>query len=104
MKHKCHVAVLSYHGWEIDPQLVIQDVRHLRDDGWHEISLEELHRILSGQTQYRHPVFHVTSDDGTRADADFVAALRLLSCPATFFVCLHRMDRDADVFFRELAR
>lgn len=104
MKHKCHVAVLSYHGWEIDAQLVVDDVRHLRGEGWHDISLEELHRTLSGQTQYRHPVFHVTSDDGTRADADFVAALRLLSCPATFFVCLQRMDRDADVFFRELAR
>jgi hypothetical protein len=104
MNRKCHIAVLSYHGWEIDAQLVVDDVRHLRDEGWHDVSLEELHRILSGHAQSRNAVFHVTSDDGSRGDADFVAALRLLSCPATFFVCLERMDRGADGFFRELAR
>ncbi len=104
MKHGNLIAILSYHGWEIDAQLLVDDVRHLRDEGWRDISLEDLHRVLSGQTQYRQPIFHVTSDDGTTADADFVAALRLLSCPATFFVCLQRMGGDADVFFRQLAR
>lgn len=103
MNRKCPVAVLSYHAWDIDPQFVISDVRHLRNEGWHDISLEDLHRILTGQRRYSYPVFHVTSDDGTRADSDFVAALRLLSCPATLFVCLERMEDDADAFFRELS-
>ena len=104
MNHKRLIAILSYHGWEIDAQLVADDVRHLREEGWHDISLEQLQKVLSGKIPYRQPVFHVTSDDGTRADADFVAALRLLSCPATFFVCLQRMDTDAYLFFRQLAR
>jgi len=104
MKREYRVAVLSYHGWEIDPHVLVDDVRHLRNEGWRDISLEELHSILSGQKRYKDPVFHITSDDGSRADADFVAALRLLSCPATLFVCLQRMDRYADVFFRELVR
>ena len=104
MNLKCHVAVLSYHAWEIDPQLVMDDVRHLRNEGWQDISLEDLHRTLNGERGYPYPVFHVTSDDGTRADGDFVAALRLLSCPATLFVCLERMKDDADAFFRELSQ
>lgn len=104
MSSECQVGVLSYHAWEIDPQLVVDDVRHLRNEGWHDISLEELHRTLTGQIRHSHPVFHVTSDDGTRADADFVAALRTLSCPATLFVCLERMEDDAEEFFRELSR
>jgi hypothetical protein len=104
MNRECHVAVLSYHAWEIDPQLVISDVRHLRNEGWRDISLEDLYGVLTGQREYSCPVFHVTSDDGTRADSDFVAALRLLSCPATLFVCLERMEDDADALFRELSR
>jgi hypothetical protein len=104
VRHKCLIAILSYHGWEIDAQLVVDDVRHLREEGWRDISLEELEKVLSGQIRYRQPLFHVTSDDGTAADADFVAGLRLLSCPATFFVSLQRMDNDAYVFFRQLAQ
>jgi len=104
MNRECHVAVLSYHAWEIDPQLVISDVRHLRNEGWLDISLEDLYGVLTGQREYSCPVFHVTSDDGTRADSDFVAALRLISCPATLFVCLERMKDDVDALFRELSR
>jgi hypothetical protein len=96
------VGILAYHAWEIDPQLVMDDVRHLRNQGWRDISLEDLHRTLTGQLKPSHPVFHVTSDDGTRADADLVAALRTLSCPATLFICLERMKDDAEAFFRKL--
>lgn len=89
------IAVLSYHGWEIDPELLVSDVRSLRDQGWRAITLAELKSTLTRSVPSSGKFFHVTSDDGTEADAAFVRALRSVDCPATMFICLGRMSDAA---------
>jgi hypothetical protein len=96
------IAVLSYHGWEIDPDLLAADVRALRSAGWSDVSLSALESVIGGRGG-RDRFFHVTIDDGAEADADCVAALRALSCPATVFVSLDRMTDAARVEHRRLA-
>jgi hypothetical protein len=91
------IAVLSYHGWEIDPELLAADIVTLRSAGWRDLSLDELGRAVErGERPGRS--FHVTLDDGAKEDAACVDALRSVGCPATLFVPLEAMtaaDRAA---------
>ena len=96
------IAVLSYHGWEIDPERLVSDVRSLREQGWRDISLEELHQLLSRTSSKAGRYFHVTSDDGTEGDAEFIRALRTVNCPATMFICLGRMTDAAKTVYASL--
>jgi hypothetical protein len=91
------IAVLSYHGWEIDPGRLADDVVALRAAGWRDVSLDEL-RLLLDRGGDRRRCFHVTIDDGAKGDRACVDALRTVSCPATLFVPLDAMtaqDRAA---------
>lgn len=96
------IAVLAYHGWEIDPERLIRDVRTLRENGWRDLSLGQLETALSGRRGNSGRFFHVTSDDGGEGDREFAAALRLLGCPGTFFVPLAVMSDAALAVHREL--
>ena len=97
------VAVLSYHGWEIDPDRLAGDVVALRERGWRELSLAELEAALTTGQPRSARSFHVTIDDGAEGDLQCVAALRRLSCPATLFVSLDVMTDAARQIHRELA-
>jgi hypothetical protein len=88
------VAVLSYHGWEIDPALLVDDVRVLRAGGWRDLSLDDVCR-LSARTARSARYFHVTLDDGSEHDRECVAALRSVSCPCTLFLSLDTMSAAA---------
>lgn len=85
------IAVLSYHGWDIHPDRLIADVRALRNAGWRDLSLGDLHRALQGAKSSGR-LFHITIDDGAVQDAECVAALRSLSSPVTLFVSLDAMN------------
>jgi hypothetical protein len=98
------VAVLSYHGWEIDPELLAADVKALRARGWRDVSLVGLESALGDPTTSRGRCFHVTIDDGAEGDLECVAALQALSCPATLFVSLDAMSERARAVHRELAQ
>lgn len=89
------LAVLSYHGWEIDPGRLAEDVRALRERGWRDASLDEVESLLRRGMFRSGRFFHVTIDDGASGDRDCVAALRAVSCPATLFLSLDAMS-DAD--------
>lgn len=88
------VAVLSYHGWEIDPERLVDDVRSLRSRGWRDLSLDQLMR-LSPRAVAASKYFHVTLDDGSERDAECVAALARESCPATLMLSLDIMSAEA---------
>jgi peptidoglycan/xylan/chitin deacetylase (PgdA/CDA1 family) len=95
------VAVLSYHGWEIDPELLAGDVRALRAQGWTAVSLDDLKGVVTGNRRTgRH--FHMTIDDGAERDRDCVNALRALSCPVTLFVSLDIMSPAARIVYSDL--
>ena len=64
------VAVLSYHGWEIDPDLLATDVKALRASGWRDVSLVGLESALGNQPTARGRCFHVTIDDGAEGDLE----------------------------------
>src|SRR5439155_13983981 len=98
------VAVLSYHGWEIDPELLAADVKTLRGTGWHDASLAGLESLLTGGTTSRDRYFHVTIDDGAEGDLECAASLQVLSCPATLFVSLEAMTERARLVHHELAK
>jgi hypothetical protein len=88
------IAVLSYHGWEIDPARLVDDVRALRTRGWRDLPLAELLRVTQhtgGTAKY----FHVTLDDGSERDRECVAALRGESCAATLMLSLDIMSDAA---------
>jgi hypothetical protein len=89
------IAILSYHGWEIDPERLAGDVRQLRADGWRDVALQDLAPILHGRSAAGR-LFHVTIDDGAVADSDCVAALRLVGSSASLFLPLGAMT-DAEV-------
>lgn len=97
------IAVLSYHGWEINPDRLADDVRALRAGGWIDVSLDSLQRRLEGRAVPGQRYFHVTIDDGAEGDRECVAALRALSCPATLFVSLEVMTAEDRAVQRELA-
>ncbi len=88
------IAVLSYHGWEIDPERLADDVRALRSHGWRDVSLDEL-LAISPRTATTSKYFHVTIDDGSERDADCIAALAGESCPATLMLSLDIMSAAA---------
>jgi len=96
------IAVLSYHGWEIDPENLLRDIKVMREKGWQEASLEDLEHLLSGRRKKFGQFFHITSDDGGEGDYEFVAALRLLSCPATLFISLAAMTEKARAIYQEM--
>jgi hypothetical protein len=97
------IAVLSYHGWEIDPNRLADDVRAMRARGWMDVSLDRLQSILEGGAVPHARCFHVTIDDGADGDRECVAALRTLSCPVTLFLSLGVMSDGAKAVQRELA-
>jgi hypothetical protein len=97
------VAVLSYHGWEIPPQLLARDVADLRAAGWKDIALDELAAVVgSGWTAIvgsgfsrispGRRYFHITLDDGAAEDGACVEALEEAGCPATLFISLDAMS------------
>lgn len=94
------VAVLSYHGWEIDPERLGADIVALRARGWHDVSLADLQSRLRNGSDGR--LFHVTIDDGTEGDRECVSALRRVSCPATLFVSLDTMTESSREIHRGL--
>lgn len=96
------VAVLSYHGWAIDPDRLADDVRALRSQGWKELSLDDLKAVLTGDRARAGRHFHVTIDDGAEHDRDCVEALRALSCPVTLFVSLETMSPAALTAYHDL--
>jgi hypothetical protein len=98
------IAVLSYHGWEIDPDLLAADVKALRTAGWHDVSLGGLEAAFTDGTSVPSRRFHVTIDDGAEGDLECVVALKALSCPATLFVSLDAMTDGARAVHRELAK
>jgi hypothetical protein len=98
------IAVLSYHGWEIDPDLLAADVKALRASGWHDVSLAGLESVLTAGTTSHDRYFHVTIDDGAERDLECVASLQALSCPTTLFVSLDAMTERARAVHRELAK
>lgn len=95
------IIVLSYHGWEIQPEYLANDVMTLRKKGWLELSFSELENILIGRIRRQGLFFHVTSDDGTMKDRQFVATLRALSCPCTLFISLSRMMGEEKNLYHE---
>lgn len=97
------IAVLSYHGWEIDPDRLAGDVMALRERGWRDLSLGELESALTSGVTSRGRYFLVTLDDGAEGDRECVAALRRVSCPSTLFVSLDAMTDAALEVHRELA-
>lgn len=97
------VAVLSYHGWEIDPDRLAEDVRTLRARGWRELSLEGVKKALTRRGASSGRYFHVTIDDGAEGDRECVSALGRLSCPVTLFLSLETMSAAAQSLHREFA-
>lgn len=89
------VAVLSYHGWEIDPGKLTDDVRSLRRNGWHDCSLADLEAMAAGRRACEGSYFHVTLDDGAEQDVECVEALSRLSCAVTLFLPLDVMSEAA---------
>ncbi len=96
------IAVLSYHGWEIDPERLIDDVTSLRRDGWRDCALAQLHEMVSGASGCDRNYFHVTLDDGAEQDLACVEALGQASCACTLFISLDAMSAAARVAYRTL--
>ena len=97
------IAVLSYHGWEIDPDRLVDDVAALRARGWRDVSLAGLESVLLERQGPAVRLFHVTLDDGAEGDLACVEALRRVSCPSTLFVSLNTMTESARAIHRALA-
>jgi hypothetical protein len=96
------IVVLSYHGWEIDEQRLIDDVTTLRANGWRDCSLADLDAMVSHARVCDRNYFHVTLDDGAEQDRTCVEALRRVSCAATLFISLDTMSDAARLAYREL--
>lgn len=94
------IAVLSYHGWEIDPERLLADVVTLRARGWRDVSLADLQSRLRNVSGGR--LFHVTIDDGAEGDRECVSALQRVSCPVTLFVSLDAMTESSREMHRGL--
>jgi hypothetical protein len=99
------IAVLSYHGWEIDPDHLSADVKALRAAGWRDLSLAGLEAALTGgrEVPSSDRYFHVTIDDGAEQDLECVTALQALSCAVTLFAPLEAMTDRARDIYRKLA-
>ena len=98
------LAVLSYHGWEIDPARLIDDVTSLRRSGWQDCSLADVEAIVSGARACDRNYFHVTLDDGAEQDLACVEALGRVSCAATLFISLDAMTDAARLAYRALLK
>src|ERR1700730_6150669 len=97
------IAVLSYHGWEIDPERLIDDVTALRANGWRDCSLADLDAMVSGARVCDRRYFSVPLDDGAEQDGACVDALRRVACAATLFISLDTMSDATHRAYRELA-
>src|SRR5260370_8165180 len=96
------IAVLSYHGWEIDPERLTDDVATLRANGWRDCSLADLDGMVSGARVCDRHYFHVTLDDGAEQDRACVDALRRVSCAATLFISLDTISEPAPLAYPHL--
>jgi hypothetical protein len=73
---------------------VVGDVQQLRNYGWRDVTLDDVHSLLAGGSKTGR-FFHVTSDDGEAGDGAFVRALQTISCPCTLFLSLETMNEEA---------
>ncbi len=96
------VAILSYHGWEIDTDRLIDDVAVLRASGWRDCSLADLDAMAAGARACDRSFFHVTLDDGAEQDLACVEALQQMSCASTLFISLETMSTAARLAYRAL--
>lgn len=96
------IAILSYHGWEIDPARLIDDVTSLREAGWRDCALADVEAMVTGARPCDRNYFHVTLDDGAEQDLACVDALGHVSCAATLLVSLDAMSDAARAAYRAM--
>lgn len=54
------VAVLCYHSWNIETELVANDLQQLLKEGWTPLTLREMLQIKKGGRPKGERFFHVT--------------------------------------------
>lgn len=89
------LAVLSYHSWDVTPEVLSRDIRALRGGGWRFVSANEAKAFVYGRHGGRDTrLALVTTDDGHVEDVEFRDTLRGEDCPAVTFVNVGRMDPE----------
>lgn len=89
------LAVLSYHSWDMSPEMLTADIRGLRDDGWRFVSANEAARFVAGAHAGNDSrLALVTTDDGHPEDVEFRDVLRREGCPGVTFVTVGRMTPE----------
>lgn len=95
------LAILSYHSWEIAPEVLLDDIKTLRRRGWSAATIGECRDFIRGGRRDG-KLFLVTSDDGSAKDEEFTEVLRHAGCPGVFFVNVGNMKNHRISFYREL--
>ncbi|NUQ93636.1 MAG: polysaccharide deacetylase family protein [Gemmatimonadaceae bacterium] len=98
---RARLAVLSYHSWDTPPELVAEDVRALRRQGWRFVTAGEATEFLHGRPVAGERLALVTTDDAHATDAAFRDALRSESCPGVTFVPVGRICAERVQWLRE---
>ncbi len=96
------VAVLNYHSWCMDLDLLTKDIRHLRKCRWEIVSLAKLVDLHKGIASSSAKYVHITNDDVTKTNEAFAAILDEQDCPATFFLPTGLVPENRLTYYREL--
>lgn len=96
------LAVLSYHSWEVEAEIVLTDIAALRARGWTSVGLKEGCAFIAKRERGQGRLFLVTSDDGSPKDEEFAAVLRQAECPGVFFVNAGNIAEERVAFYRSL--
>lgn len=96
------VAVLCYHSWNIETELVANDLQQLLTEGWTALTLGEMLQVKKGWRPKGERFFHVTNDDVSVTDENFAKVMQELNVPATFFVPTGLIPQNRLGFYKEL--
>jgi peptidoglycan/xylan/chitin deacetylase (PgdA/CDA1 family) len=90
-------------GLEITPEFLFKVIQFVRNKGYHIVSMEESHNILSGQTTIDKPFIVFTIDDGYRDNFEHaLPVFRQLDCPFTIFIAPQITDGTSELWWRGL--
>ncbi len=90
-------------GLEVTPEFLSEVIQFVRDRGYQIVSIEESHKIISGEMTIDKPFIVFTIDDGYRDNLEHaLPVFKKHNCPFTIFIAPQITDGTSELWWRGL--
>jgi len=90
-------------GLEITPQFLNDVIQYVRNKGYSIVSIQESHKIMTGETTSEKPFVVFTIDDGYRDNLQHaLPVFKANDCPFTIFIAPQITDGTCELWWRGL--